>query len=42
MPSELGHMHGMADMREALRHIAHFQGRPAKPMNQQEAQASSG
>ena len=41
MPGELGDMYGMAGMREALRHIAHFQGRPAQAMDEQETEASS-
>src|SRR5262245_57725468 len=41
MPNELGHVHSMAGVGETLRHIAHFQGRPAQPMNEQKTQASS-
>jgi len=41
VPGELGDMYGVARMREALRHIAHFQGRPAQAMDEQKTEASS-
>ena len=41
MSGELGHMHGVSRVCQALRHIAHFQGRPAQAMDEQETEASS-
>src|SRR5262245_23911328 len=41
MSGELGHMHGMSGVIEPLRDIAHLQWRPAQPMDEQQAEASS-
>ena len=41
VPGELGDMHGVARVCQALCDIAHFQGRPAQAMDEQKTEASS-